>query len=42
MLKLVKSVLKSKVAGYVVGLVTAIWLGISHVETQEEAEKFAE
>ncbi len=41
MLTLINKVLNSKVSGYVVGLLTTIWLGVSHVETLEEAEKFA-
>ncbi|KFC81516.1 hypothetical protein [Buttiauxella agrestis] len=36
-----KLILNSKLVGYIVGFITTVLLGVSHIETLEEAEKFA-
>ena len=38
---MIKKILNSKLAGYIVGILIAIGLGESFITTREEAEKFA-
>ncbi|AJJ09716.1 putative membrane protein [Yersinia rohdei] len=38
---MLKKILNSKLAGYIVGILIAIGLGESFIATREEAEKFA-
>lgn len=38
---MLKKILNSKLAGYIVGILIAVGLGESFIVTREEAEKFA-
>lgn len=38
---MLKKILNSKLAGYIVGILVVIGLGESFITTQKEAEKFA-